>query len=90
MPSDAILDGVRSYTAELAIMGHQRSLTSTRAILLDAEMLDKSQLANLFDRLGTPPAGRQLVLDARAEAPVRPVKSQGGNVITVLASQKMG
>ncbi|KER69920.1 integrase [Burkholderia cepacia] len=53
-------------------------------------MLDKSQLADLFDRLGTPPAGRQLILVARVEAPVRPVKSQGGNVITVLASQKMG
>ena len=53
-------------------------------------MLDKLQLIDLFDRLGTPPAGRQLILDARAQAPVRPVKSQGGNVITILASQKMG
>lgn len=53
-------------------------------------MLDKSQLIHLFDRLGTPPAGRKLILDARAEAPVRPVKSQGGNVITILASRKMG
>ncbi|PXW28281.1 DDE-type integrase/transposase/recombinase [Paraburkholderia caballeronis] len=53
-------------------------------------MLDKSQLTHIFDRLGTPPAGRKLILEARVEAPVRPVKAHGGNVITILASQKMG
>jgi putative transposase len=53
-------------------------------------MLTKAQLAELFDRLGTPPAGRKFILNARIQAPVREVKSQGGNVITVLASQKMG
>ncbi|WP_261540131.1 DDE-type integrase/transposase/recombinase [Burkholderia multivorans] len=53
-------------------------------------MLDKSQLTNIFDRLGTPPAGRKLILEARVEAPVRPVKAHGGNVITILASHKMG
>ncbi|CAJ0730231.1 MULTISPECIES: DDE-type integrase/transposase/recombinase [Ralstonia] len=53
-------------------------------------MLDKAQLTQLFDRHGTPPAGRQLILDARIQAPVRAVQSRGGNVITVLSSRKMG
>ena len=53
-------------------------------------MLTKEQLTELFDTLGLPPKGRDLVLRARVEAPVRPVKSQGGNVITLLASSKMG
>lgn len=53
-------------------------------------MLDITRLTELFDRLGTPDAGRKFVLKARIEAPVRPVKSLGGNVITVLASRKMG
>jgi putative transposase len=53
-------------------------------------MLDTTHLTELFDRLGTPDAGRKLVLKARIEAPVRPVKSRGGNVITVLVSRKMG
>lgn len=44
----------------------------------------------LFDRLGLPPEGRELVLRARIEAPVRSVKSHGGNVITLMASRKMG
>lgn len=52
-------------------------------------MLDLPQLTSIFDRLGTPPAGRKLILDARMRAPVREVKSQIGNVITVLSSQKM-
>src|SRR5258708_6708943 len=52
-------------------------------------MLTKAQLAELFDRLGTPPAGQKFILNARIQAPVREVKSQGGNVITILASQKM-
>lgn len=53
-------------------------------------MLNKEQLVAIFDRLGTPEAGRRLVERARIEAPVREVKSQGGNVITLLASRKMG
>lgn len=53
-------------------------------------MLNREQLVELFDRLGLPPNGRDLVLRARVEAPVRAVKSQGGNVITLLASRKMG
>ena len=53
-------------------------------------MLDKAQLTQLFDRHGTPPAGRQLILDARIQAPVRAVESRGGNVITILDSRKMG
>lgn len=53
-------------------------------------MLNKDELVELFDHLGIPPQGRNLVLRARVEAPVRAVKSQGGNVITLLASRKMG
>ena len=52
-------------------------------------MLNKEQLAELFERLGTPRAGRDIVLKARVHAPVREVKSRGGNVITLLASRKM-
>lgn len=52
-------------------------------------MLDKPQLTELFDHLGTPRAGRDLVLSAQNEAPVREVKSNGGNVVTVLQSRKM-
>lgn len=53
-------------------------------------MLDKESLVALFDKLGLPPKGRELVLRARAEAPVREVESRGSNVITVYASRKMG
>lgn len=53
-------------------------------------MLDREQITELFDRCGTPRAGRELILKARAQAPVREVKSRGGNVITLLASRKMG
>ncbi|HEX7388125.1 MAG TPA: DDE-type integrase/transposase/recombinase [Castellaniella sp.] len=53
-------------------------------------MLNKEQLIELFDRLGTPVAGRKLVLEARIHAPVRQVQSRGSNVTTVLASRKMG
>lgn len=53
-------------------------------------MLTNSQLIELFDRLGTPRTGRELILKARANAPVRDVKSRGGNVITLLSSRKMG
>ncbi len=53
-------------------------------------MLDKPQLIDLFDRLGTPPRGRDLVLRARVEAPVRKTESRGGNVNTRWSSRKMG
>lgn len=52
-------------------------------------MLDNLQLTALFDKLGTPRAGRELVIKARANAPVRDIKSRGGNVITRFASRKM-
>lgn len=53
-------------------------------------MLNKAQLIELFDRLETPQAGRELIVRARIAAPVRPVKSRGGNVISYFSSQKMG
>ena len=53
-------------------------------------MLDKEQITALFDKLGTPRAGQALILKARVHAPVRDVKSHGGNVITLLSSRKMG
>ena len=53
-------------------------------------MLNKEQITELFEHLGTPRAGRELILKARILAPVREVKSRGGNVITLLASRKMG
>lgn len=53
-------------------------------------MLDPSQRERLLDRLGLPPAGRRLVLDAAKFAPVRQVSSKGGgNVITPYQSVKM-
>ncbi len=53
-------------------------------------MLTKTQFVDIFDRLGTPNTGRELILRARTEAPVRDVKSRGGNVITFITSSKMG
>lgn len=53
-------------------------------------MLDKAQLTELFDRLGTPSAGRELIVKARTLAPVRDVRSSGSNVITHMGSRKMG
>lgn len=53
-------------------------------------LLDKASRTDLFDHLGTPTAGRRLVERARTEAPVRDVKSRGGNVITIFSSRKMG
>lgn len=47
------------------------------------------QLESLFTNLGTPEPGRQLVIKARRTAPVREVKSNDSNVITLLASRKM-
>ncbi|TAM85137.1 integrase [bacterium] len=52
-------------------------------------MLNKAQLTDLFDHLGTPLPGRKLVQEARIHAPVRDVASRGGNVITYVASRKM-
>ena len=53
-------------------------------------MLNKTELIDMFDRLVIPSKGRTLILRARTEAPARDVKSRGGNVITLLASAKMG
>lgn len=53
-------------------------------------MLDKNQIQQHFVCLCTPQAGRDLILKARTLAPVRDVRSRGGNVITLLASRKMG
>lgn len=52
-------------------------------------MLTKAELIQLFDVLGTPTRGRELILSARAQAPVRDVQSRGDNVLTALASTKM-
>lgn len=52
-------------------------------------MLTKEQLTDLFDRLGTPRKGRELILRARMAAPVREVQSRGANVVTMLSSRKM-
>lgn len=52
-------------------------------------MLSKTELIQLFDTLGTPARGRELVLNSRSQAPVRDVQSRGGNVLTALASTKM-
>lgn len=48
------------------------------------------ELNALFDRLGTPLAGRRLVEKARKEAPVRDIQSHSSNVITWYSSRKMG
>ncbi len=53
-------------------------------------MLSPIELNALFDRLGTPTAGRRLVEKARKEAPVRDIQSHSGNVITWYFSRKMG
>ncbi len=53
-------------------------------------MLNTIELNDLFDRLGTPSAGRRLVERARREAPVRDIQSHSGNVITWYSSRKMG
>lgn len=55
-----------------------------------AEMLELCDLEALFAELGTPDAGRRLIMKAREQAPVRQVRSTGTNVITLLASRKMG
>lgn len=53
-------------------------------------MLNKNELEQLFDKLGTPIKGRRLVEKARKDAPVRKVQSTGGNIITECVSFKMG
>lgn len=53
-------------------------------------MLDREQITEIFERLCTPRAGRELISKARTLAPIREVKSRGGNVITFMASRKMG
>ena len=53
-------------------------------------MLEKPQRERLLERLGLPPAGQRLVLEAAKFAPVRKVASKGGgNVITPFQSRKM-
>lgn len=52
-------------------------------------VLDAIQLTELFDRLGTPRSGQDLVIKAREQAPVRDVQSRGGNVLTEYQSRKM-
>lgn len=52
-------------------------------------MLSLIELHDLFDQLGTPPAGRKIVETARRLAPVREVQSNSSNVITRYASRKM-
>lgn len=53
-------------------------------------MIEIVELEDIFDRLGTPEAGRKLVRKARKEAPVRKVQSNGlSNVITRYCSRKM-
>jgi len=72
------------------MLWRRRYIKKSTFFFLMSHMLDKAQLIDLFDRLQTPSAGRELVLLARTQAPVRPVQSRGGNVITYLASPKMG
>lgn len=53
-------------------------------------MLDVIELNTLFEKLGTPEAGRKLVRQAQSKAPVRQVQSRGNNVHVLFNSQKMG
>jgi len=53
-------------------------------------MLNAVELEMYFAKLGTPIAGRQFVIKARRESPVRKVQSRLGNVITKYQSRKMG
>lgn len=52
-------------------------------------MLSPAQLEELFETLGTPQAGRKMILKARKDAPVRPVLSNSSNLISHYPSQKM-
>ncbi len=53
-------------------------------------MLSRAELIDIFDQLGTPLKGRELIQKARVDAPIRDVASRGGNVITHYVSRKMG
>ena len=53
-------------------------------------MLDVIELNTLFDKLGTPEAGRKLVRLAQVKAPVRQVESRSSNVHVLFNSRKMG
>jgi putative transposase len=53
-------------------------------------MLEKANREHLLDLLDLPVAGRRIVLDAVKNAPVRQVRSRGGNVLTYFQSLKMG
>ncbi len=53
-------------------------------------MLSNQQFEQLVLDLGIPESGWQLVEKARRDAPVRQVRSTGKNVITLIASRKMG
>lgn len=52
-------------------------------------MLDVIELNTLFEKLGTPEAGRKLVRQAQVKAPVRQVASRGSNVHVLFNSRKM-
>ena len=52
-------------------------------------ILSPIELNNLFDRLGTPLAGRRLVEKARKDAPVRDIQANSSNVVTWYSSKKM-
>lgn len=52
-------------------------------------MLTLAEIQTLFERLGTPQAGQDLVMRARREAPVREVRFNGGNVCHRYPSRKM-
>lgn len=53
-------------------------------------MLTNFQLAELYDKFGTPDEGRKLIGRMRIEAPVRAVASRSSNVVTYMVSRKMG
>src|SRR5574340_412931 len=57
---------------------------------LEQDMLDEVEFTTLFDRLGTTEQGRRLIRSARRKAPVRQVRSRGGNVLVLFNSRKMG
>lgn len=52
-------------------------------------MLDVIELNTLFEKLGTPEAGRKLVRQVLVKAPVRQVQSRGSNVHVMFNSRKM-
>ena len=52
-------------------------------------MLTTTELNALFDRLQVTPRGREIILAARASAPVRDVQSSGSNMLVEFPSRKM-